>query len=175
MLAAAWARRLGATVIGTVGTVGSDDKAALAREAGCEHVIVTREYPFADAVQRLCSGTDVIVDGLGDAARQQDFDAPALCGHWLSLGLASSALQSLHFNWLVSKSITCSRPVVFAFVDTPALARYTQRLRAALADGSIRRPPIERYTLDAAEQPDARLESRATCGALIRRPDSMTH
>ncbi len=67
-LVCAWARRLGARVIGTV---SSEDKAQVAREHGCEHVIVTRDYRFADAVQQACGGADVVIDGLGDAARDR--------------------------------------------------------------------------------------------------------
>ena len=165
LLAAAWARRLGATVIGTC---GSEDKARIARDHGCQHVIVTRDYRFADEVQRICGGADVIIDGLGDAAREQNFQALAPCGHWISLGQASGALQTLDPNQLVHKSATFSRPVVFAYVSSPAqLLSRTQRLWAALADGSIRQPLIERYTLDAADQAHARLESRLSVGSLV--------
>ena len=165
LLAAAWAQRLGATVIGTC---SSDDKARMARDHGCQHVIVTSEYRFADEVQRICGGADVIVDGLGDAARAQNFAALAPCGHWISLGQASGALQPLDPNQLVQKSATFSRPVVFAYTASPAqlLAR-SQRLWAALADGSIKKPVIERYTLDAADQAHARLASRQSVGSLV--------
>jgi len=165
LLVCAWARRLGATVMGTV---SSEDKARLAREHGCEHAIVTRDYRFADAVQRHTGGADVVIDGLGDAARDENFAALAPCGHWISLGQASGALQPISPDWLVQKSLTFSRPVVFDFVATPArLAERTQRLWDALADGSIKPPPIERWSLDAAAQAHARLESRTTAGALI--------
>ena len=165
LLVAAWARRLGATVIGTT---SSEDKARVARDHGCEHVIVTRDYRFADEVQRICGGADVIVDGLGDAAREQNFAALANCGHWISLGQASGALQPLDPNLLVHKSATFSRPVVFAWLSSPAQLRdRTQRLWAALADGSIKKPLIERYTLDAADQAHARLESRQSVGSLV--------
>ena len=165
LLVCAWARRMGATVMGTV---SSEDKARLAREHGCEHVIATRDYRFADAVQRQAGGADVVIDGLGDAARDENFAALARCGHWISLGQASGALQPISPDWLVQKSLTFSRPVVFDFVATPArLAERTQRLWDALADGSIKPPPIERWSLDAAAQAHARLESRTTAGALI--------
>ncbi len=165
LLVAAWARRLGATVIGTV---SSEDKARVAREYGCQHVIVTRDYRFADEVQRICGGADVIVDGLGDAAGQQNFEALAPCGHWISLGQASGALQPLDPGLLAHKSATFSRPVVFAYLSQAAQLRdRSQRLWAALADGSIKMPPLERYTLDAAEQAHARLESRLSVGALV--------
>jgi len=165
LLACAWARHLGATVIGTV---SSEEKARVAREYGCEQVIVTRDYRFADAVQRQLGGADVIVDGLGDAARDENFAALARCGHWISLGQASGPLQPISPDWLVQKSATFSRPVVFDHVATPALlAERAQRVWNALADGSLKMPPGERYTLDAAAQAHAKLESRGTIGALI--------
>jgi len=168
LLLCAWARRLGATVIGTV---SGEAKARLARLHGCEHVIVTPDYHFADAVQRDFGGADVIVDGLGVAAQAENFAALAPCGHWISLGQASGPLEPVSPDALVMKSASFSRPVVFAYIATPAvLATRAARLWAALADGSIRPPPIERYTLDAAAEAHARLESRATSGALVLLP-----
>jgi NADPH:quinone reductase len=166
LLLCAWARKLGARV---VGTVSSDEKARIARKHGCEHVIVTRDYRFADAVQRhFGGGADVIVDGLGEAAREENFDSLAPCGHWISLGNASGALQPIAPGWLLQKSATFSSPVVFAYVASPAaLAERAQRVWDALADGTLDRPMIERFSLDAAGQAHARLESRATVGALV--------
>jgi NADPH:quinone reductase len=165
LLVAAWAHRLGATVIGTC---SSEDKARVAREHGCSHVIVSRDYRFADEVQRICGGADLIIDGLGDAAAEENFKALAPCGHWISLGQASGALQPLDPNLLVHKSATFSRPLLFAYLSSPAqlLAR-SQGLWAALAEGSIKKPLIERYTLDAADQAHARLESRLSVGSLV--------
>jgi NADPH2:quinone reductase len=165
LLLCAWAKSLGAQVLGTV---SSDEKARVARAHGCEHVIVTRDYRFADAVQRLCGGADVIVDGLGDAARDENMAALAPCGHWISLGQASGPLAPVSPEWLTAKSVSFSRPVVFHFVATPqALALRAQRLWDALADGTLRLPPIERHALDAAAQAHARLESRASVGPLV--------
>jgi NADPH:quinone reductase len=165
LLVCSWARQLGATVIGTV---SSEDKARLAREHGCEHVIVTREHRFADAVQRLAGGADVLIDGIGAAARDENFAALARRGHWISLGQATGALDAVDANALVAKSITFSRPVVFDYVATrAALQQRASRLWAALADGSIKLPPIERHSLENAAAAHARLESRATSGALI--------
>jgi NADPH:quinone reductase len=165
LLVCAWARALGATVIGTTST---EDKARVAREHGCEHVIVTRDYRFADAVQRLCGGADVIVDGLGESARAQNMEALALCGHWISLGQASGGLSPVDANWLLHKSITFSRPVAFHYVAThAALLERATRVWDALAAGTLRAPPIERFTLEAAAQAHARIEARATIGAVV--------
>jgi NADPH:quinone reductase-like Zn-dependent oxidoreductase/uncharacterized protein YndB with AHSA1/START domain len=165
LLVCAWARKLGATVIGTV---SSEAKARLAREHGCEHVIVSRDYRFADAVQSACGGADVVIDGLGDAAFHENLAALAPRGHWISLGQASGALRAIDPNLLVHKSLSFSRPVVFAYIATrAALAARADSLWQALADGTIKAPPIERHALDAAAQAHARLESRATVGALV--------
>jgi len=165
LLVCAWARRLGAIVIGTV---SSEQKARVAREHGCETVIVTRDYRFADAVQRHCGGADVVIDGLGDAAFDENLAALAPCGHWISLGQASGALRKVDTDLLLHKSLSFSRPVVFHYVATrAALAERAQRLWDALADGTLKRPPIERHSLEAAAQAHERLESRRTSGALV--------
>ena len=165
LLLCQWARRFGATVMGTV---SSEEKARVAREHGCEHVIVTRDYRFAEAVQRLAGGADVIVDGLGDAARDENLAALALRGHWISLGQASGPLAPVDPDALLAKSATFSRPVVFHYIAEPReRAERAQRLWDALADGKLKVPAIERFTLDAAAQAHARLESRASIGPLV--------
>ncbi|TAG26630.1 MAG: hypothetical protein EAZ37_08125 [Burkholderiales bacterium] len=164
LLLCSWARSLGATVIGTV---SSEAKARLARDYGCEHVIVTPDYRFADAVQRL-GGADLIVDGLGDAARSENMAAIASTGHWISLGQASGPLAAISPEWLAQKSVTLSRPVVFHYTATQqALAERAARVWAALESGALKRPPIEQYALSAAAQAHERLESRQSAGALV--------
>ena len=91
LLVAAWARHLGARVIGTV---SNEDKARVARAHGCEEVIVTADYRFGQAVHDLCGGADLIIDGLGDAARDDNFQALAPCGHWVSLGQARLSMKA---------------------------------------------------------------------------------
>ena len=159
------AKSLGAIVLGTVST---DAKARVAREYGCEHVIVTRDYRFADAVQRACGGADVVIDGLGDAARDENLAALARRGHWISLGQATGPLAPVPADALVAKSLSFSRPVVFDYAATRSeREERAQRVWNALADGRIKLPPIERFALGAAAQAHARLESRATIGPLI--------
>jgi NADPH:quinone reductase-like Zn-dependent oxidoreductase/uncharacterized protein YndB with AHSA1/START domain len=164
LLVCQWARRLGATVIGTV---SSDAKARLAREYGCEHVIVTREHRFAEAVQQL-GGAEVLIDGLGEGARDENLAALARRGHWISLGNATGPLAQVDTQALLAKSITFTRPVVFDYVATRAeLERRAARLWAALAGGTLRVPPVERHALAGAAEAHARLERRATSGALV--------
>lgn len=165
LMVSAMARRLGATLIGTV---SSEAKARVAREFGCEQVIVTDDYRFADAVQRLCGGADLIIDGLGRAARDENLAALARRGHWVSLGQASGPLDAIAPDLLLHKSASMSRPVVFDYVDTrAALAERTERLWQHLGARDWKAPPVERFALDAAADAHARLESRRTVGALI--------
>jgi NADPH:quinone reductase len=165
LLVCAWAKHLGAQVIGTV---SSPEKARLAREYGCDQVIVTANYRFANAVQDMCGGVDVLIDGLGEAARDENFAALARRGHWISIGQASGALQPLAIKDLVAKSLSFSQPVVFDYIATrPELVSRAERLWAALADGTLRLPPIERHALEAASEAHERLEQRRTTGALV--------
>ena len=139
---------------------------------GNDKKLVVPRKDFADAVKRECGeGADVIVDGLGDAARDENFAALAPCGHWISLGQASGPLQPLSPDLLVQKSATFSRPVAFAYAGTrAALAERAQRVWDALADGTLKIAPIERHTLEAAARAHERLESRRTAGALVLLP-----
>ena len=164
-LVSAWARHLGATV---VGTVSSEAKARIARERGCDHVIVARDYRFAEAVRAHCGGADVIIDGLGAAAVEENLAAADRRCHWISLGQASGPLPPLDADRLVMKSMTFSRPVVFDFVASPSeLQERAGRLWTALAGGVLPRPAPELFALDAAGQAHRRLESRESTGALV--------
>ncbi|MDB5945102.1 MAG: hypothetical protein JWQ33_128 [Ramlibacter sp.] len=165
LLLCAWARHMGAKVVGTVST---EAKAHVARAHGCDHVIVSPDYRFADAVQRHCGGADLVIDGLGQAAREQNMAALARCGHWVSLGQASGLLEPLAAEWLGAKSITFSRPVVFDYVATQdTLAERAARVWAALAEGIFAAPMVERFALDAASRAHEKLESRASVGSLV--------
>lgn len=166
LLLCAWAKKLGMQVIGTV---SSDEKARVAREFGCEHVIVTKTYTFASHVKKIFGdGADVIVDGLGESAFRENFESLAPCGHWISLGQATGLFQSISTELLLSKSATFSRPVAFAYVATQSqMSVRAQRVWTALNDGTINAPPIERHSLESAARAHERLESRNTVGSLI--------
>jgi NADPH:quinone reductase-like Zn-dependent oxidoreductase len=166
---ASWAASLGAIV---TGTVSSEAKARVAREHGCRSVVVVpRDGRFADAVQRQTGGADVIVDGLGRDGFEENWNALAPRGHWISVGQASGALPAISADRLVEKSATFSRPVVFAYVGDPAsLAERAARVFRAHAEGAIRLPPVERYAIDAAARAHERLEARLTTGALVLVP-----
>lgn len=165
MLVAQWARALGAVVIGTV---GSDDKAHVAR-GWCDHVVVARDGRFADAVLAATAGrgADAIVDGLGGAAREENMRAIAVTGHWISVGQAAGAWTPIDADWLLSKSVTFSRPVIFHFTANPRrLREMAERVFDAVRAGAIA-PRITRYALSAAADAHRALESRRSVGQLV--------
>jgi NADPH:quinone reductase len=165
-----WAKALGARVIGTV---SSEDKARVARANGCELPLVSREYHFAAAVKAATNGrgADVIYDGLGRAAMEENLEALALCGHWVSYGQASGPLPPIAPEALAAKSVTLSRPVLFHYTaERAALSEIAQQTFEALRTGVIRVEVRHRYPLAAAAQAHRDLESRLTTGPLLLLP-----
>ena len=170
LLLCQWAKALGARVIGTVST---DAKARAARAAGCDAVIVGRDYRFAAAVHDATAGrgADVIYDGLGQAAARENLDALAMCGHWVCYGQASGPVDRLSVESIHQKSATFSSPVLFHYTAERAmLTEIAQRTFEALRQGTIRLDVQHRYPLAAAAQAHRDLESRTTIGPLILLP-----
>ena len=160
LLLCQWAKALGARVIGTV---SSEEKAALARANGCDQIIVTREYRFAGEMKHKA---DVIYDGLGQAAAQENFAALAVRGHWVSYGQASGPLQPMN---LAEKSGTFSQPVLFHYT-ADHLQEMAGNVFRALKDGVLRAEVRHRYPLGAAADAHRDLEARRTTGPLVLLP-----
>jgi len=169
-IVAGWARALGANVIGTV---SSEEKARIARDHGCYHVVVTRDYNFAEAVMRATNGAgaDLIIDGLGERAVRENLAALALFGHWVSVGQASGPLPALAPDALVHKSATFSQPVVFHYTADPRrLQEMAQRLWSMLRSGAVRPELGGTYPLASAGEVHRLLEARATRGSIVLVP-----
>jgi NADPH:quinone reductase-like Zn-dependent oxidoreductase len=164
MLVAQWATALGARVIGTV---GSDDKARIARDY-CEAVIVRRDGRFAEAVQRSSGGgATLIIDGLGEDARDENLAAIAPTGHWISVGQTGGSWSAIDADWLASKSITLSRPVIFHFTADPSrLREMAQRVFDACAAGALR-PRVTTYALGAVGDAHRELQDGRTTGQVV--------
>ena len=165
-----WAKALGARVIGTV---SSEDKARLARANGCELPLVSRDYRFASPVKAATNGrgADVIYDGLGAAAMEENLDALTLCGHWVSYGQASGPLPAIVPETLTEKSVTLSRPVLFHYTaERSALQAIAQQTFDAVRAGVIRVEIRHRYALAAAAEAHRDLEARRTTGPVVLLP-----
>ncbi|WP_244486047.1 quinone oxidoreductase family protein [Bradyrhizobium viridifuturi] len=114
-----WAKRLGATVIGTV---GSPDKAELARSHGLDHAIQYRETDFVAEVRRLTDGggVDIAYDGVGGETLIRTLDAMKPFGSIISVGQASGSLPAIALGELgPRRSLSLARPSFFAYASDP--------------------------------------------------------
>jgi NADPH:quinone reductase-like Zn-dependent oxidoreductase len=145
-----------------IGTVSSDEKARVARDHGCNHVIITRDYSFAEAVKYATGGhgADLIVDGLGEKALGENLAALAMFGHWVSVGQASGALPDFSPDALTAKSATFSRPVVFHYAADAGM----------LESGKVRPLIGGAFALAAASEAHRVLEARTSKGSLVLIP-----
>lgn len=166
----AWARALGAEVIGTV---GSDAKRAVATAHGCHHVIDYRETDFAARVNDITHGEGVAV--VYDAVGRDTFLPSLACtaprGMVISYGTASGDVEAFDLQRLHAKSITVSRPTLRCFIGTTAELRMSaETYAAAVRSGAVRADVSQRFALSDVRAAHDALESRATTGAAILVP-----
>jgi NADPH:quinone reductase-like Zn-dependent oxidoreductase/uncharacterized protein YndB with AHSA1/START domain len=167
LLLCQWAKALGAAVIGTVST---EEKAALARRAGADLVAVHAREDFVDVVREATGGrgADVIYDAIGRDSFARSLAALALRGHLVSYGQASGPVGSHDVAGWASRSATVSRPNYGHYTSDPASLRVMAgRLFAVLAAGTVSPLIGARLPLAAAAEAHARLEARATVGATV--------
>jgi NADPH2:quinone reductase len=170
LLLCQWAKHLGCTVLGTV---GSDDKAALAAAHGCDHPIVYTRENFAERVKAITGGKGarVIYDGIGRDTFEGSLDALALTGRLVCYGQSSGPIPPVNLSVLSAKSATISRPVMFHYTGTRAdLLRVAGALFEVVAAGAVRIDPPARYALQDAARAHQDLEGRRTTGSLVLIP-----
>lgn len=169
-LLCSWARNLGATVIGTV---GSEEKAAIARSHGAEHVILYRQEDVARRVAEITGGAGVaaVYDAVGADTFEGSVAALGFEGHLIAYGQASGPVQPFAMSLLASRSLTVSRPIVFHYLRTPEmLAQMAATVFDAFAQGVIR--PIEPTVLplEQADEAHRLLEARQSPGGIVLVP-----
>ena len=165
-----WARALGATVIGTVGTI---EKARIARAHGCAYPIVYAEDDFVAKVQEITQGRgcDVVYDAIGRDTFLRSYEALAIRGHLVSYGQASAPLDAVDIADFVGKSARVSRPNFGHYTGTPAEVRaITDRLFDVLRRGVVSVDIGQRFALKDAADAHRALESRRTIGSTILLP-----
>jgi NADPH2:quinone reductase len=165
-----WARALGATVIGTV---GSPAKAAVALANGCHHVIDYRREDFAARTLELTGGEGVAV--VYDAVGKDVFVPSLRClktlGMAINYGTASGDVEGFDLQLLHAKSLSVSRPTLRSFITEPAdLQRSAQALFIALQRGDVRLDVQHRYALSDVQRAHRELEGRMTTGAPVLIP-----
>jgi len=165
-----WARALGATVIGTVGSL---EKARIARAHGCAYPILYTEEDFVEKVREITAGRgcDVVYDAVGRDTFLRSYEALALRGHLVSFGQASGPIEPVDIAGFVGKSARVSRPNFGHYTGTPAEVRaITDRLFDALRRGIVSVEIGQRFALSDAADAHRALEGRRTTGSSILLP-----
>ena len=171
LIACQWARALGVTMIGTV---GSDEKAALAKANGCTHTIVYTRENFVERVKSLTGGkgVPVVYDGIGKDTFPASLDCLQPRGMWVSFGNASGAIPPFDILLLSQKgSLYATRPTLVTHTAKreDLLAMATEMFGLVHA-GKIVSEPRQTFALKDAANAHRALESRATTGATILVP-----
>jgi NADPH2:quinone reductase len=165
------ARAIGARVIGTV---SSDEKAQLAREAGADEVIVFTKQDFEAEVKRLTDGkgVDVVYDGVGKDTFEKNLNVMRLRGMLVLYGMSSGAVPPVDPAKLSEKgSLFMARTTLAHFTATreELLAR-TSSLFSLMSDGKLKVKIAKTYPLADAPQAHRDLEARNATGKLLLRP-----
>jgi NADPH:quinone reductase len=166
-----WAKHLGATVIGTV---GSEDKAALAKKNGCDHTILYRKENFVDRVKEITGGKlcDVVYDGVGKTTFPASLDCLRPLGYFVSFGSASGQIDAFNINILQQKgSLFATRPTLNHYAaKREDLMSIAADLFDKVGSGAVKIPINQKYPLKDARKAHEELEGRETTGTSILIP-----
>jgi NADPH2:quinone reductase len=166
-----WANYLGANVIGTV---GSKEKADLAKANGCHHPILYQTENFVDRVKQITNGAlcEVVYDGIGKTTFPASLDCIKPLGMFVSFGSASGPITAFDINLLQQKgSLFATRPTLntYAAKRTDLIA-IANDLFDVVGAGKVKIPVNQTYPLKDAAKAHRDLESRHTTGSSILVP-----
>ena len=171
LIASQWANALGATVIGTVGT---REKAELAKANGCDHTILYRDEDFVARVKDFTKGAlcDVVYDGVGKTTFPASLDCLRPRGMFVSFGSASGPVDAFNINLLQTKgSLFATRPTLNNYAaKREDLLKLAAETFDVVSSGKVKIPVNQKYPLKDAQKAHRDLESRATTGASILLP-----
>lgn len=165
-----WLVHLGAVVIGTA---GSDEKAAIARAAGCAEVILYRREDVAQRVRDITGGrgVEVVYDGVGRDTFAGSLASLGRCAHLVNFGQASGPVAPLTMAELAVRSTTLSRPIVFHYAEKrDSLQAMSASVFAALAGGWLAPEPALELALTQAAQAHGLLESGKAMQPIVLKP-----
>ena len=166
-----WAKHLGATVIGTV---GSEEKATLARANGCDHVINYRTEDFVARVAEITGGKKCAVayDGVGKDTFMKSLDCVRPRGLVALFGNASGKVEPLDLGLLAAKgSLFVTRPTLDTHVATrEELVNTANELFDVVGRGIVKLEINQTYALKDAVQAHRDLEARKTTGSTVLLP-----
>lgn len=168
LIACQWAKHLGATVIGTV---GSDEKAALAKAHGCDHPIVYTREDFTARVRELTDGkgVPVVYDSVGKDTFMGSLDCLQPRGLMVTFGNASGPPDPLNVLALSQKgSLFLTRPTLGHYTpDHAAVVKVANDLFDVVSSGAVKIEINQTYALKDAAQAHRDLESRKTTGSTV--------
>src|SRR3974390_1475781 len=171
LIACQWANALGANVIGTV---GSKEKAELAKKNGAHHVILYRDEDFVAKVKEITGGKlcDVVYDGIGKTTFPASLDCLRPLGYFVSFGSASGQIEAFNINILQAKgSLFATRPTLNHYVaKREDLVSCAKDLFEKVGSGAVKIPVNQTYPLKDAAKAHKELESRDTTGSSILVP-----
>jgi NADPH:quinone reductase len=171
LIASQWAKHLGATIIGTVST---PDKAALAKAAGCTHVINYKTEDFVKRTRELTNGqgVDVVYDAVGKDTYPGSLDCLKPLGLFVSFGNASGPITNFDILLLSSKgSLYATRPTLVTYTAKRAdLLANANELFDVVSKGIVKINVNHTYPLKDAAQAHKDLESRKTTGSIVLVP-----
>jgi NADPH2:quinone reductase len=163
-----WASHLGAEVIGTV---GSSEKAAIAKKNGCAHPILYGEVDFADRVKEITGGqgVDVVYDSVGQATFMKSLDCLRPMGMMVTFGQASGAVPSMDIGLLAAKgSLFLTRPSQMTYTaKREDLLAHARDLFEVVEKGIVTISIGQTYQLEDAAVAHQDLEGRKTTGSTV--------
>jgi NADPH2:quinone reductase len=171
LLACQWGRHLGATIIGTA---GSPDKCALARDAGATHVINYRTESFVERVREITGGKgcDVVYDSVGKDTFPGSLDCLKPRGLWVTFGNSSGPVPPFEVTLLSQKgALFCTRPVLVHYTATRGeLVDNSNELFDVVSRGIVKVAVNQTYPLREIAQAHRDLEARKTTGSTVLIP-----
>ena len=166
-----WANHLGATVLGTV---GSPEKAELAKAHGCHHAIQYDKEDFAARVRHITGGrgVDVVYDSVGQATFEKSLDCLRPLGMMVTFGQASGPVPAFEIGNLAAKgSLFMTRPTLMTYTAAREdLVAHAEDLFGVVTSGAVKIEVNQTYPLAEAAQAHQDLEARKTTGSTVLLP-----
>ena len=171
LIACQWAKHIGATVIGTV---GSEDKAELARAHGCDHPINYRTENFVERVKEITdgAGVPVVYDSVGKDTFEGSLDCLGPRGVLALFGQSSGPVETLNPGLLAAKgSLYLTRPTLMTYnAAREDLVKSANALFDVVGSGAVKIEINQTYPLSETEQAHRDLEARKTTGSTVLLP-----
>ena len=171
LIAGQWAKHIGAT---TIGTVGSGEKGKLAKAHGYDHVINYRDSNFADEVKKITDGAlcEVVYDSVGKDTFPGSLDCLKKRGMFVSFGQSSGPMPPVNLAVLSQKgSLFATRPTLFDYIaEREDLEAASSALFDVVGSGAVEIVVNQKYALKDAAKAHADLEGRRTTGTTVLIP-----